>query len=144
LDDSKRHNTSLKSRFKKAALVTALAVNAVTLCNSFLIADRGMRRAPSGEGFEVAGTTIIAPLITDLNWSHGNDPTYVWGGPTPISFMGDIAQKHSPAFISGSLNAAFTIVGAPGAWVGHLSGCIVGAFSPSTQPDQSPATFTPQ
>jgi hypothetical protein len=133
--------TKLKSRFKRAALVTALAVNAVTLSSSFLIANRGMNGADSiGERETLFLAIPVAPIITAIDWGQN---IYQSRGATPIGFLGDMAHKHAPAVIDGMLNATFTLAGAPGAWVGYSGGVVVGAFTPSTAPNQGPAVPAP-
>ena len=128
--------TPARHPFKKAAWTALAAINLVTLVSSFMVADRGMTSPESGAGIDTVRGLIAAPVMTAFTW-RGVEMNEDLVGGTPVEYLGGKAHKYTPAVVDGTLNAAVTIGGIPGAYAGYLGGVLVGAFTPDRV--QSPA-----
>lgn len=126
----------MNSTIKKSLITAAVATNALTLTNSFMIIKDTVQE--NGEAFELATASLAAPLVTYVNWRESNNPSFLFGG-SPLARVANVVHEYAARPVDGLLCAYFTLVGAPGAIIGHLGGSIVGGFTPQDKKAPEPA-----
>lgn len=113
---------------RNASLCTLFAVNALTLVNNVMVGHEmygSMYENSHANRGSPTVNILIAPLVTGIFWIFRDERAEEFNN-MPVSYIADQAAKILPYEAHIGLGAAFTIAGAPGAWVGQTIGTVTG------------------
>lgn len=117
-----------QSKIKKASVALLFSANAVGVVNSAMV----HHQAYKGDSFYGPGSpstlamTAMAPVTTGAQWLQGKNLDQDIFGNAPVTYMGDYSAKKLSPLMSKSAGIAFSVMSAPGAYVGTVAGMVSG------------------
>jgi hypothetical protein len=118
----------MKPFLKKSLIAAFCAVNTVTVISSGMITHRLADHATvtNPEKFHVIGAGILSPVMLAASWLSWDEAECSISGPNPMSTLGKAGAYALSPGVNTAAGIVFSVFGAPGAWVGGLTGATTG------------------